>query len=98
MASYSGAAKSGLGGPSHTTLADLFAHYKYESTIGLLYLHQKKADIADVNAALQKINVDLADIAGVQRDTEKWWTRLLIKFEGRAKSEFERIKEMDVEY
>ena len=70
MASYSGAASAGLAAPSHTTLADLFKHYKYESTIGLLYLNGKKADIGDVNIVLQKINVDLVDIKGVQRDTE----------------------------
>ena len=95
MASYSGVASAGLGAPSHTTLADLFKHYRYESTIGLLFLHGKKADIADVNIALQKIDVELVDVKGIQRDTEKWWSRLLIKFDDHAKSEFERVKELD---
>ena len=86
MASYSGIASNGLLAPSHTTLADLFANYKYESTIGLLYMEKKKADIADVTAAMAKINVDMTDIIGVQRDTEKWFTRLLVKFEDYAKT------------
>ena len=93
--SYSGAVSSGLPAPIHTSLFDYFHDYKYEATIGLLYLHRKKADIADVNDALAKINVDLTDVAGVQRDTEKWFSRLLVKFEDYAKNEFERIKEMD---
>ena len=95
MASYSGVTSSGFMAHSHTTIADLFADFKYESTIGLLYLDKKKADIADVNNALDKINVDLTDIVCVQRDTEKWYTRLLVKFENYARSEFERIKELD---
>ena len=95
MASYSGVASAGLAAPSHTTLADLFKHYRYESTIGLLFLYGKKADIADVNVALQKIDVELVDVKGVQRDTEKWWSRLLIKFDDHAKSELERVKDLD---
>ena len=95
MASYSGVASSGLLAPIPTTLSDLFANFKYESTIGLLYLNKKKADIADVTDFLLKINVDVTDIVGVQRDTEKWFSRLLVKFENYAKSEFERVKEMD---
>ena len=54
MASYSGVTSGGFMAQSHTTIADLFADYKYESTIGLLYLDKKKADIADVNSALEK--------------------------------------------
>ena len=45
-----------------------------------------------MNNALDKIQVDLTDVVCVQRDTENWYSQLLVKFEDYARSEFERIK------
>ena len=63
--SYSEA--TGAGGQN--SLADLFARYKYKETIGLLYLHNEKAEISDVLELLRKLNIDRIHVEGIQRDS-----------------------------
>ena len=79
------------------SIADLFSNYKYQQTFGLLYLNRKKPNIADVQAVLDKLFIENSDVKCVQRDTEKWFSRLLIKLEDDALLEFDRIKDMDGE-
>ena len=95
--SYRDVAGMGLQAASHASIADLFSNYKYQQTFGLLYLNRKKADIADVRAVLDKLSIENSDVKCVQRDTEKWWSRLLLKLEDYASVEFDRIKDMDGE-
>ena len=82
---------------SHASIADLFNNYKYQQTFGLLYLNRKKADIAEVQAVLNELVIENSDVKCVQRDTEKWFSRLLVKLEDDAFMEFDRIKDMDGE-
>ena len=89
--SYSEA--TGAGGQN--SLADLFARYKYKETIGLLYLHNEKAEISDVLELLRKLNIDRIHVEGIQRDSEKWYSRLLIKFKPQFANVFERVKKLD---
>ena len=83
------------GNGGQDSLADLFARYKYKETIGLLYLHNEKAEISDVLELLRKLNVDRIHVEGIQRDSEKWYSRLLIKFKPQFVNVFERVKKLD---
>ena len=95
--SYRDAAGTGFQAASHVSIADIFSNYKYKQTFGLLYLNRKKADLADMSAVIKKLQLENADIKCVQRDTEKWYSRLLVKLEDCASVEFERMKDMDGE-
>ena len=95
--SYRDVAGMGFQAASHASIADLFSNYKYQQTFGLLYLNRRKADIADVRAVLNELVIENSDVKCVQRDTEKWFSRLLVKLEDNAFMEFDRIKDMDGE-
>ena len=95
--SYCDVAGTGIQAASHASIADLFSQYKYKQTFGLLYLNRKKAELADIPEVLNKLQLDNADIKGVQRDIEKWFSRLLIKLDDYAALEFERMKDRDGE-
>ena len=79
----------------HTSINDLFSQYKRKNTFGLLYLDRKKADLADVTRLFNELSLEITDIKCVQRDTEKWFSRLLVKLEDHAAVEFERMRVMD---
>ena len=95
--SYRDAAGTGFQAACQASIEDLFSKYKCKQTFGLLFLDKKKAELADMPAVIQMLQLDSADIIGVQRDTEKWWSRLLVKLDDDALMEFERMKDMDGE-
>ena len=95
--SYRDAAGTGFQAACQASIEDLFSKYKCKQTFGLLFLDKKKAELADMPAVIQMLQLDSADIIGVQRDTEKWWSRLLVKLDDDAFMEFERMKDMDGE-
>ena len=94
---YRDAAGTGFQAACQASIEDLFNKYKCKHTFGLLYLDRKKADIADMPTVIQEMQLENSDIIGVQRDTEKWYSRLLVKLDDDAFMEFERIKDMDGE-
>ena len=94
---YSAAADLGAQGASLITIEDLFNSYKSKNTFAILYLNRKKANLLDMPKVINSLSLDSKDIAGVQRDTEKWYSKVLIKFKDSAESEYERMKDLDGE-
>ena len=89
------AGNGGQPGGGHNSLEDLFAQYKYKNTIGLLYMQKEKAEITDVLELLRKLNINRMHLEGVQRDSERRYSRLLLKFKSQFEYVFERVKSRD---
>ena len=94
---YRDAAGAGFQAACQDSIEDLFSKYKCKQTFGLLYLDRNKADITDLPTIISELHLESADIIGVQRDTEKFYSRLLVKLKDDAMLEFDRIKDMDGE-
>ena len=95
--SYRDAAGAGFQAACQASIEDLFSKYKSRQTFGLLYLDRIKADIADMPTIISELHLESADIKGVQRDTEIFFSRLLVKLNDDAMLDFDRIKDMDGE-
>ena len=82
---------------SRPSLEDLFCNYKCKQSFAILYLDKKKSNLIDMPLVLRKLELNTDDVIGVQRDTEKWFTRVIIKLKEEALDEFDRMVSMDGE-
>ena len=82
---------------SRPSLEDLFCNYKCKQSFSILYLDRKKTNLIDMPLVLSKLELNTDDVIGVQRDTEKWFTRVIIKLKEEALNEFNRMMSMDGE-
>ena len=63
-------------------------HFKRKNSFGILYLNKEKANTVEVFGILNKINVDIQDVYGVQQVGP---SKIIVKLEDSASYKFERL-------
>ena len=97
MATYSEQTRLGGPGGQSLTIGDLFSQFKYKNTVGLQYLDRQRADIRDANIILRELDINTNDLVGIQNDTEKYGTRLIINYKETSTMMYDLLKFRDGE-